>query len=83
MIVLIPYICLLNLSWIKKKCLFLRNMELLSPTHPIVVFAADRRLQFFLSFLFFCTSVIATCVVLSLFVPRHFCRCLGNVVLRD
>ena len=27
MIVLILYINLLNLSWIKKKCLFLRNME--------------------------------------------------------
>ena len=26
-LVLIPYINLLNVSWIKKNCLFLRNME--------------------------------------------------------
>ena len=37
MIVLIPYINLSNLSWIKEKCQFLRNMERLELDMSTVV----------------------------------------------
>ena len=47
MIVLIPYINILNLSWIIK-CLFLRNMEPLTER-----FMAAPLLKLFLSFFFF------------------------------